>query len=415
MKRSKINIVVALFLGTLIFIGCQEKKDYPPLVLGDSDAPTVTLINVTDSINENYTYLQLSSNMDGSIYYLALPQGSEAPTADAIILGQTDPAAITITAVKDEQYTIKLKGLASGGSYDLYAVSTNAEEGKAGTVAGPVSFTCLDLTAPFVVEMVPANGETWVSNTLQEIVLTMNESVTLADAAKVHVVDAFDESDLGVMGDITVDGSTVSIAITDTLPYLTDVVVILDKGAFTDAVDSLSAEVYTDGGSFALMFSVQGPINMENFIGAYHCHDIDYAYADEYDYDVMLFQSGDFTVDIYNFANFDIGLVATLEFDPVTHTCGLPDQFSGLSAGGSPLNFTSEELATDVVAFTPGSYTDDGITIKFSMWLYDPAVPENIYWVDDMELTKYITPGLAPVLNSSLNRTHRDLLPLKKF
>jgi len=232
----------------------------------------------------------------------------------------------------------------------------------------------------------------------------------------VSVVDAFDESDLGVKGDITVSGPVVTIALTDTLPYITDIAVILDSGAFVDAYGNDSWEYYIGDDGFELIFTTEDLINMENFVGAYNCYDIDYGYGGEYYYDVMLFQIDVYAVAIYNFWNFDIGLYAILEFDPVADTCGLPDQFSGLAAGGTiPLNFTSEEMLPGYVTFKPGTYTDDGVTIKFCMFLYDPAIPANVYGIDDMELTKYITPGAMPVLQNDPNRVIRELKPIIRF
>lgn len=415
MKKSIIYSAIGVVLGTMIFMGCVEEKKYPDLVLGNSSAPTATLSHVADSLNETYTYITASSNMDGEIFYVVLLGGSDAPTADDIILGNVEALLSgVLQAEASVSYDVKLKDLTPGVDYDVYAVSTNSDEGKASPLVGPVSFSTPDDTPPTLEEMIPANGETWVSVTISEIVLMFDEAVTLVDADMVSIVDAFDESDLGVKGDITVAGSVVAIALTDTLPYITDVAVILDEGAFVDASGNESMEYYADVDGYLLTFQTEDIINMENFLGPYACDDIDIAYADEYFYDVFIVQSGPYSVDIFNFANWDITFYATLDFDPVAHTCALPDQFSGLAAGGDPLNFTSEELLEGYVSYTPGSYTDDGVTIKFSMWLYSPAFGD-IYWIDDMELTKYVTPGSAPALKNDPNRVLRELKPIARF
>ncbi len=389
MKKSRIYIAIAFLLGTMVFIGCQEERDYPPLVLGNSAAPVVTVANIADSLNETYTYLTVSSTMDGNIYYLALPQGSAAPTATEVIFGETTPVAASVSVEANESYTVKQKNLSSGGSFDIYAVAVNAEEGKPGAVVGPVSITCPDYTYPYVASMSPGIGEEWVAKNITEIVLTMNENVTLVNADMISIVDAFDESDLGIKGAVTVNGPEVTIGITGTFEYLTDVAVLIDSGAFVDAVGLLSPEYYIDDiGDYELAFSIEDFINMENFIGAYQCHELDYAYGGEYFYDVLLYQSDVYGINVINM--FDYGVEATIIFEE--DSCYIPDQPSGLSASGDPLYFTSEELVPDICTFIPGSYTDDGITIKISCWLYSPALGK-LYFASDMEFTKYLTPG----------------------
>ena len=391
MKRLKIHIAISMVLGTMIFMGCQEKKDYPPLILGTSTAPTATLSHVADSLNETYTYIVISSSMDGRVFYVTLPSGTETPAATDIILGNTDPAATSINVVAQTDYEIQLKNLTSGGSYDVYAVSTNDVEGKLGDVTGPVSFTCKDFTPPYVDDMVPSNGETWVSHTVSEIVLIMNENVTLLDAGKISVVDAYDESDLGVMGDVSVNGSEVTISITNTIPYVTDVAVLIEAGAFQDAVGLLSDEYYSDGATYDLMFSVEDFVNIENFYGAYQCHETDNTSGAEYTYDVMFFSSSPHTVDIINV--YEFGIWGTLVFEE--DSCYFPDQPSGLAVGGGtvPLNLITS-LYYGYAAFEPGSYTGDGITVKVNCWLYDPAIPSDVYLFSDFEFTKYLTPGV---------------------
>jgi hypothetical protein len=407
MKKMRIHIISAIFLGALIIAGCQKKKEYPELTLGNSTAPVATLSNVADSLSEYYTYIELSSSMDGDVYYVAVPQGSDAPTADEIVLGQASDIGSSVVVDANVSYMVKLKGLSSGASYDLYAVATNTEEGKPSVVVGPVSITCKDLTAPYVSSMDPNNGATWVPRNISAITLTMNEDVTLVSASKIHIVDAFDESDLGVKGDVAVDGPVVTIQVTGIIPYLTDVAVILDKGAFKDAVDSLSPEYYVDGGSYALMFSIEDFVNMDNFIGAYQCHEVYYGGT----YDVLFLQSDVYAVDVINMI--DYGVVATLVFEE--DSCYFPDQPSGLSAGGIPLNFVTS-LFYGYSVYEPGTYTADGMSIHVNVWLYDPSDPANgVYFYDDLEFTKYITAGEKAVPQGDPSKIAKGFKPIPNW
>ncbi len=414
MKNSKLYITstIALLAMAVVFFACEKEKDYPPLTLGSSTGPALTLAHIEDSLNETYTYLSLSTNMDGNIFYVALVTGSDSPSAQDIILGNTDPASSGFSAVSDSAYVVKLKDLASAGIFDVYAVSTNAEEGKNGEVEGPITITCPDYSPPYIVEMDPANGDDWVSPLISEIVLYMNEPVTLVDADGISIVDGFDGvTDLGVKGAVTVDGSMVIIEITDTLEYLQEVAILIDAGVFEDAAGLTSPEYFTDGGSWALTFIVQDAIDMELFSGAYRCYETDYAYGGSYVYDVLFLRSGMYTVDIINM--FDYGVIATLVFDGVGDSCYIPDQSSGLSAGGDPLNFTSEDLVPGFCTFVPGSYEDDGTVVKISCWLYSPAFGD-IYFASDLEFRKYLTTAI-PILDLDGNeeRMSRELRPLR--
>ncbi len=409
MKNSKLYITstITLLATAIIFFACEKEKDYPPLTLGSSTAPVLTLAHIEDSLNETYTYLSLSTNMDGNIFYVALVSGSDAPTAQDVILGSTDPAALGFSAIADSTYVIKLKGLASAGIFDLYAVSTNAEEGKNGEVEGPITITCPDYTPPYIVEMDPANGDDWVSPLISEIVLYMNEPVTLVDAGGISIVDGFDGvTDLGVMGDVTVDGMMVSIEITDTLAYNQEVAILIDAGVFEDAAELASPEYTTDGGSWALTFIVQDAIDMEVFSGAYTCYETDYMYGGSYVYDVLFQRSGLYAVDIINM--FDYGVVATLVFDGEAGECYIPDQPSGLSAGGDPLNFTSEDLVPGYCTFVPGSYADNGSNVKVCCWLYSPALGD-LYFASDLEFVKYGSSSAIPDLDGNEKRMSKGL------
>ncbi|MBN2521748.1 MAG: Ig-like domain-containing protein [Bacteroidales bacterium] len=413
MKNSKLYITstIALLAMVIIFFACEKEKDYPPLTLGSSTAPVVTLAHIEDSLNETYTYLSLSTNTDGSIYYVALVAGSDAPSAQEIILGNTVPASSGFTAVSDSAYIVKLKDLASAGIFDVYAVSTNAEEGKNGEVEGPLTITCPDETPPYIVEMDPSNGDDWVSPLISEIVLYMNEPVTLVDAGGISIVDGFDGvTDLGVMGEVTVNGMMVSIEITDTLAYLQEVAILIDAGVFEDAAGLTSQEYSTDGGSWALTFIVQDAIDMELFSGAYTCYETDYMYGGSYVYDVLFQRSGLYAVDIINM--FDYGVVATLVFDGVGDSCYIPDQPSGLSAGGDPLNFTSEDLVPGYCTFVPGSYADDGSNVKVCCWLYSPALGD-LYFASDLEFVKYGSSHAIPDLDGNEKRMNKGLHPIQ--
>jgi hypothetical protein len=111
---------------------------------------------------------------------------------------------------------------------------------------------------------------------------------------------------------------------------------------------------------------------------------------------------------------FDYGVVATLVFDPAGDSCFIPDQFSGLSAGGDPLNFTSEVLIPGIMTFVPGTYTDDGVTIKVSCWLYSPALGD-LYFASDLEFTKYLTPGVKAVPTGNPARMAKGLKTFRKI
>ncbi len=370
MKKSSIYISIAFLLGAMVFIGCQEERVYPELVLGKSTAPVATLALIADSLNETYTYATLSSTMDGEIYYVVLAQGSAAPTATEIVLAETDPAATSIDVVAGSSYTVKLKNLASAESYDVYAVATNAEEGKPSAVVGPASFSCLDLTAPYIVEMDPANASEKVSAALEAIVLTMSENVTVADASLITLVDAFDETDLGIKGAVTADGSTVTIEITDSIPFLTEVAVLIEAGAFVDAEGLTSPEYIADATYYLLTFIVEDMIDMSVFNGAYHCEANEVGFGDGIkEYDVIMKGAGSsasgYYISIQNINNW-VGSLVYLDIDPYVDTCFIADQATGMVYGGTEDVYimSTDEYALAGVDFKPGNFKRDGSEVR---------------------------------------------------
>lgn len=410
MKRLNSVFLPILLLAMVIASSCKKETDYPPLELGNSAAPTATLSHVADSLSETYTYVSVGSNMSGSVYYVALPAGSPAPTGSDLVLGNTSPAASGIAAEADASYMVMLS-LESNSSYDVYAVAANSDEGKTGAVVGPVEVTTPDDTPPMVVGMTPGIGEEDVEPDVDEIVLEFNEAVTLVDVAGISVVDGFDESDLGIMGAVSVAGNMVTIEITDDIPYLTDVVVLIEAGTFTDVSGLESPEYTYEGDFYALYFTIKDILDMSNFLGAYRCYETDYAYSGAYEYDVLMFQADVYALEIVNV--FDYGISGILEFDPVAGTCAFPDQPSGLSAGGDPLNLTSEDLIPGIVGYYPGSYNADGSGIYVSCWLYSPAFGD-LYFASDFEFVKLDVSAaqVEQMLRDSEAKAKRALQPV---
>ena len=380
MKIRNILNIKLLSLLSLAFIvfACDNKDDYPALTLGNSSAPTVSVTHISDSLTETYTYIILSSNMAGDIYYVALPKGDDVPSAVDIIASNTSVAAKYVAVVANTKDTVKLKGLASGGTYELYAVATNGDEGKFGDVSTPITINCPDYTAPTIASMTPSSGSTKVSKSLAEIVLTFTEPVELADASKISVVDASDESDLGLVGDITVSGTEVTISLTGEFDYLTDVAVLLEAGAVKDMAGNLSPEYYQNdaGDAFSLFFTIEDMLDMSLFQGAYHCVANEIGFGDGIkEYDVIMKGGKDasgYFIEIQNINNWTASYVY-LTVDPTVDTCYFEDQATGRVYSGTGEDIMLRSFDEYDIAsgdFKPGNFKRDGSEVKVFGQIY---------------------------------------------
>lgn len=370
--KNVISIFTSLAVIVILFSACGEEENYPPLELGSSNAPTISISHLADSLTESYSYLNLSSNMDGMIYYVAVSSGEVAPTAEDIILGKTSPAAQNISVKADNSYLVKLKGLKSAESFDVYGVSVNEEEGKFSSVFGPVTINCPDNTPPSVVEMTPSTGSTKISKGIKEIIIQFSEAINLIDANKISVVNAFDETPLNNIGQITVSGDILIIPITSQLDYLLDIAVIIKEGAVADVKGINCPEYYTISVNgeevFELMFTIEDILDPSVFNGVYHCVANEIGFGNGIsEYDVIIKGgkgSEGFYIDIQNIRDWT-GTVVTLSVDPNVDTCFFEEQPTGNVYSGEDILIQSNDIYDLASAsFKPGNFSRDGSEIK---------------------------------------------------
>jgi hypothetical protein len=358
----------------LLMLACNDEENYPALKLDNSTAPSVTLSHLADSITETYTYITVSSTMDGRIYYVSLPAGSIAPTASELILGKTSSVAGNIDDVANKAYMVKLKGLESAAKYDLYAVSVNSEEGKYGEVVGPVSIQCPDNTTPYIKEMSPAIHATKVPKNISQIVLTFNEPVQLKDVSKIAVVDDFDESPLDNIGKISVSGSNVIIPVTGDFENFANIAVLIHSGALVDKDGHGCDDYLTDAeNKHVLLFSIVDFIDVDLFDGVYHCVANEVRFGDgpkKYDVIIKAIKDGsDFYFEVQNIN--DWTGVLYMDVDPIADTCYFTEQATGMTYGSEDILISS--LDTNNIAsadFKPGNFAHDGSEIKVYGQIY---------------------------------------------
>jgi hypothetical protein len=265
---------------------------------------------------------------------------------------------------------VPVSGLIDGTQYTVYTVFSNAY-GAPGSI-GSTNFTTTDNTYPQLISMVPASGSVGVSVSLGKIVLGFSEAVVLKDASKVRIVDAFDESDLGLKGEISVDGDIVTIPLTGDFDFAVDVAVLIDSGAFADLAGNNCPEYYQNDAedAYALMFSIEDVIDMTVFTGAYHCVANEIGFGDGIkQYDVIIKGGSDadgFFMQIQNINNWS-GTYVYLTVDPVVDTCFFEEQPTGrvYAGNGEDIMLTSEDFYGIASAdFKPGSFSRDGSEIK---------------------------------------------------
>jgi hypothetical protein len=365
MKNFKIYFFL-ITLGAFLFSSCEKKDDwkskYPEYT------HSIVILPTFSDITDNSCTMSLTVDQPGIVYFLIQDAALPAPVDSFSFPLMDGVLSVEFQAAGEENQNIS--GLIDGTTYKVYTVFSNAY-GAPGPI-GESTISTTDETIPVLVDMSPVNGSIDVSNTLAEIVLTFSENVELQDASKIRIVDAFDESDLGVKGTITVSGNTVVIPITGVIQYLTDVAVLLDAGAVSDLAGNESPEYYLDqsGDNYALIFSIMDIINLSVFSGAYHCVANEVGFGNGIkEYDVILSgisDGGDYYIMVQNINDWTGSLVA-LTVDPEVDTCYFEEQNTGMvyPANSEDIVISSyDEYGLTGAGFKPGNFKRDGSEVR---------------------------------------------------
>jgi hypothetical protein len=318
--------------------------------------------------------MTFSVDQPGIVYYLVQDAAETAPTDSFSFPLQSGVAYVEFEEAGSDD--VLVEGLTDGTAYNVYTVFSNAY-GAPGPI-GESTVSTSDTTHPVLVDMLPANGSTNVSTTLSQVVLTFSEAVQLKDAAKVKIVDAFDESDLGIKGSITVSDNTVIIPLTGPIAYLIDVAVILEAGAFSDMAGNDTREYYLNEAedNYALVFTIMDVIDMTVFSGAYHCVANEVGFGNGIiEYDVIMNDGSDasgYYIAVQNINNWT-GSLVFLTIDPEVDTCYFEEQPTGLIYPGNAEDILINSLDENGLAgasFKPGNFNRDGSEVKVFGVLY---------------------------------------------
>lgn len=216
--------------------GKTQAADYSwSFTTKDATCNKPTAFTVTE--NTQGTEFKFTVNFDekGKVYYKVQAAGDAAPTAaDIISAGQViDFAAAGTSAVKT------VSGLTSGASYRVYFVAVDASvNANQSSIYDAGSVTTVDVVAPVVTAMAPANGEVGVAaNTTLK--LWFNETVVIG-TGKVVIREV--ATDI-IVETLTINGGNTSLVTTDGKTIAT-----ITRGAVLASKKQYYVEV--DGGSF---------------------------------------------------------------------------------------------------------------------------------------------------------------------
>ncbi len=368
MKKYILPILYGSVIASFLLLSCEKKEEW-----GGSQYPehahNISVVPTVSDITDFTAVLTAEVTEPGIVYFLVQEAGLSAPVDS---FSFPDVSGVFSLEFEEEgvPQSANIEGLLEGTSYIVYTVFTNAY-GAPGPFAS-VSFQTSDETAPYLTGMTPAPGDEGVDPNIGQILLQFSEAVSLADADKVHVVDAFDESDLGLTGEIVTDGDIVAILLTGAFDYDIDVAVILDEGAFTDASGNPSPEYYLNAAEddYLLIFTVTDIINVTVFTGAYHVTANEIGFGDGLkEYDVIskgIADPSGYYIEIQNINNWTGGIVY-LTIDPEVDTIFFEDQPTGLiyTGTGEDIYITSlDEYAMAGPEFKPGNFKRDGSEMK---------------------------------------------------
>ena len=214
--------------------GKQQLTDYSWMfTTEDTTAPTISAFTVTD--NTLGTEIKFTVDLDeaGMLYYMVAAADATAPSA-ADIIAADNSIEFTGAGTSAEQ---TVSDLMSGEDYTVYLVAVDESDNQSAVV--PKDFTTVDVIAPTVLSMVPANGAVDVAaNT--KLVLTFDEAVDISgghvvirDMATDIIVEDFDINTTNTT--LSSDSKTAEITRSVVLDSKTAYYVELTAGTFVDA------------------------------------------------------------------------------------------------------------------------------------------------------------------------------------
>ncbi len=192
----------------------------------DATCNPPTVFNVTENTKGTEVKFTVNFNEKGKVYYKVQPAADASPNAaDLIATGKIIEFAAAGTSAAQT-----VSGLTSGVAYRAYFVAVDASvNANQSTIFAPAQFTTVDVVAPVVTAMAPANGAVGVAaNTTLK--LWFNETVVIGTGSVVIREVATDI----IVETLVISGANTSIATTDgkSVATITRPVVLESKKAY---------------------------------------------------------------------------------------------------------------------------------------------------------------------------------------
>ena len=363
-RYSIFSLALASLAIILNFTSCEDEKTW--------DGPTYTkylnksiVTPVVTGVDDASVTFTVDVPANGMVYYDVLTSDDDAP-ADSMSWPEEATYKTVVKAAGTK--TITVSGLDDWQDYVIYTCYTNDYGMPSGF--GSASFKTTDVTAPSIIAYLPANGAEGVSSTITSVKMAFSEPVVYDASKKIRLVDAFDGSDLGITGSVSVSGQVIIIGVTGTFDYLTEVAVEMDSGAFLDLAGNRTHDTLgfdADAGAWDYSFTIEPIIDMTVFEGAYHvvANEVGFGNGPK-EYDVLIDAGSTDTSLFVVGLNGWIGSFVELTLDPNEDTCGFITQPTGMTypGNGEDIMVTSiDAFGLTTAPFVPGSFNRDGSQI----------------------------------------------------
>jgi large repetitive protein len=208
------------------FTTADSKSDAPVLAMNTNTKGDEVVLDVTNNQTDVYA---VSEKVN--VYYTVVPASATAPTIDEII-ALNKKVEFTANGTKQETVT----GLTSAVNYKAYAVTVDGSGNK--STRSELSFTTIDVVAPVVTALAPANGAVDVAADTK-LKLWFNEIVQIG-AGKVVIREVATDIVVGTPFTVTAGNTVVTDAAGKTTAEISTGIVLSSKKQYYVEIDGVA-------------------------------------------------------------------------------------------------------------------------------------------------------------------------------
>lgn len=229
-SRIVITPTSSLEIGKTYYVGIYSNsiktQSYGTTIPGDSvywttGINTPVLSNVTAKAYDNYVDITANSNLTATMYSVVLPVDASAPSVNQIVNGVNGAiSANSATISGNSSATIKLKGLSSETSYNVYTVLKDGSGAFSSVDKTQIKTSPINLSAIIIPgaegfsfdPTVTNYDNVYVPNGTQQVTVTVKLGSTINGSLKINDKDSSGTATI----DITNRAATVVVSLEET-------------------------------------------------------------------------------------------------------------------------------------------------------------------------------------------------------